>query len=586
MNPNNFQKLNSDSFSRAKLDLDDLEKQSCNLAHPAIQEIKSSSVGNSEIKSISHLNSKKYFGRTKTEDIHNFLPVSVSEPKPEQKIMEHIDLSFQKLVKFPFENYVRFDQIIDLNLSYNEIYDFSPEILSLHNLVVLKLDHNKIGHLPNDIYKLKNLEFFSISNNKLTSLPTTLKNLRSLKNLNIGKNYIKVLSYEVTNIESLETLYIYGNIFENFPVSFKNLQNLKEFAFEWLNYTNPPIEAILKRPMHNHVFDRVNQLCTEIANLRLSSISFITFLQSLSLDPIDFTKPDIKVRNLMHLAAIKDELSILVNMGREFPELINQIDKENQTPLTLSLLENKSRSVQCLLGIGADPRKGGGQLGSSLHLATFKLDCKTTEIFLKAGCDPNGTDYDKNTPLHLVFSIFSKNEEESKLICELLLKYGADPNLKNKDLWTPLHLAVKRSQLKAVIWAIEYNRKCSNNEEVGPQEKKKRQFFNFNRKGGQNLLTPMHLAIHNGSLQMIEKLGENNVNMFIENSNLQLPRHLSYHSLLVVKTTRKLELVWIRRNIINKNQRLLVQPTCEMKMGEIKSRLTEQDYEGRHEIGI
>jgi ankyrin repeat protein len=413
-----------------------------------------------------------------------------------------------------------------------------------------------------------------------------MKNLRNLKNLNVGKNFIKVLSYEVTNIESLETLYIYGNIFESFPVSFKNLQNLKEFAFEWLNYTNPPIDSILKKPMHNHVFERIHQLCSEIANLRLSSISFITFLQSMSLDPIDFTKPDIKTRNLMHLAAIKDELSILINMGREFPELINQIDKENQTPLTLSLLENKSRSIQCLIGIGADPKKGGGQLGSSLHLAAFKLDSKTTEIFLRAGCDPNGQDYDKNTPLHLVFSIFSKNEEESKIISQLLLKHGADPNIKNKDFWTPLHLAVKGSQIKAVIWAIEYNKKCSSNDETKSKSNKRGDFFNFNKKGGNNKLTPMHLAIHNGSLQMIEKLGENNVNMFIENSNLQLPRHLSYHSLLIVKTTRRLEIGWIRKNIIQKNERLLVQPTCEMKMGDIKSRLREQSFEVKPDIGI
>ena len=59
----------------------------------------------------------------------------------------------------------------------------------------------------------------------------------------------------------------------------------------------------------------------------------------------------------------------------------------------------------------------------------------------------NSLDVEKNTPLHLAFSIFSKDIEASKKICLALLHFKIDPNLKNKDLWTPLHVAVRKGAI-------------------------------------------------------------------------------------------------------------------------------------------
>lgn len=60
------------------------------------------------------------------------------------------------------------------------------------------------------------------------------------------------------------------------------------------------------------------------------------------------------------------------------------------------------------------------------------------------GGDPNSRDFEGNTPLHLIFSIFRKDEKKSSEIIELLLEKGASCNTKNFDNWSPLHLAVKR----------------------------------------------------------------------------------------------------------------------------------------------
>lgn len=84
-------------------------------------------------------------------------------------------------------------------------------------------------------------------------------------------------------------------------------------------------------------------------------------------------------------------------------------------------------------------------LGSTLHLSVSRLNLEVTKKLLDLGVNPNGTDLDGNTPLHVAFCSFSKNNETAKEICNELLNHGADPNALSKELWAPLHLAVRRN---------------------------------------------------------------------------------------------------------------------------------------------
>jgi ankyrin repeat protein len=110
-----------------------------------------------------------------------------------------------------------------------------------------------------------------------------------------------------------------------------------------------------------------------------------------------------------------------------------------------------------LLQLGLDPRRGGGPYGSCLHIAVQKLSVDFVMKLISFGLPVNLTDIDKNTPLHIIMSIFSKDCESAKKIAELLILNGANINQLNKDFWSPFHLAVKKNQVKAVIWAIQYN---------------------------------------------------------------------------------------------------------------------------------
>ena len=585
-------------LSKSKTDLDDVLST---INKPT--DLKTFINKNSEIKSITQLNSKhnKEFIKSKTGDISkhlalksniieksNFSPVNKFREefddknnariadsmliipqenyleKKDQNIENSLDLSFRKIAHVSLDFHLVHRNLIDLNLSYNELIDFPTPLFELANLRFLKLDFNKISLLPNEINHLSQLEFFSISNNRLITIPDNIIHLQQLKCFNIGKNLIKKLNLELTCLENLDVLYIYGNLLESFPVTFRNMIKLKEFAFDWLNYTVPPIDTIIKKSTHSHVFNKLFLLCKEMDSLKIEEISFINFIQSLSFDPIDFNKSDHKLRNMLHIASLKDEISVIYNITKEFPDLLNQVDKENQTPLTLALLENKPRSVQILLDLGADPKKGGGHLGSALHLAAFKLDVQLIERFLKAGCMPNALDFDKNTPLHLVFSIFSKNEEDSKKISGLLMTYGCNPDLKNKDNWTALHLAVKRMQIKAIMWAVEYNKKQLFNKNEG------KFLFNFNKRGGSYKFTPLHLAIHQGTINMIELLYDGGANLFLETLHYQTPKDVSYHSLIIVKIVRKLESNWIKKNL---NRRSGFKHNMELNVGNMKSKI-------------
>ena len=595
--------------SKSKTDLEDLNS-SMNMTRPPT-DLKSFINKNSEIKSITQLNSKhnKEFIKSKTTEISkhwalknnivesqkaNLSPISkyshdiMNNPENNQKVvgesllvipqenyLEHkdqnvensLDLSFRKISHISMDFHLVHRNLVDLNLSYNELSEFPIQLLDLSNLRFLKLDFNKITSLPNELIQLSQLEFFSVSNNRITLIPDNILHLQSLKCLNLGKNFLKLLPLELTCLENLEVLYIYGNLLQSFPVSFRNMSSLKEFAFDWLNYTVPPIDTIIKKSTHAHVFNKLAVLCREMGALKIDEISFITFIQSLSFDPIDFNKADGKLRNMLHIASLKDEISVIYNLTKEFPDLLNQVDKENQTPLTLALLENKPRSIQILLDLGADPRKGGGHLGSALHLSAFKLDVSLIERFLRTGCSPNGLDFDKNTPLHLVFSIFSKHEEDARRIAELLMGAGCNPNLKNKDNWTALHLAVKRMQIKAIHWAVDFNRrmKAAGNSDG-------RLLFNFNKRGGTHKFSPLHLATHQGSISVIEALFEGESNMFLETNLFQIPKDLSYHSLLIVKISRKLENVWLKMNLNNKKNAFKNQQ-MELNVGNMKSKI-------------
>ncbi|XP_074160810.1 leucine-rich repeat-containing protein 63 isoform X2 [Sminthopsis crassicaudata] len=129
------------------------------------------------------------------------------------------------------------DQLVYLNLSYNNLSIFPPEVIVLINLQVLIMKNNPIKEIPSTIEELKHLTIFVISFNLLTSLPKGLFTLSELEFLDISYNEIPVIPKEIRYLSSLNYLKLDGNELTTFPPEILKL-SLDKFSLE-NNFTHP-----------------------------------------------------------------------------------------------------------------------------------------------------------------------------------------------------------------------------------------------------------------------------------------------------------------------------------------------------------
>ncbi|MDP2434794.1 MAG: ankyrin repeat domain-containing protein [archaeon] len=99
------------------------------------------------------------------------------------------------------------------------------------------------------------------------------------------------------------------------------------------------------------------------------------------------------------------------------------------------------------------PREGGK---TTLHFATDEQHAVAVELLLSLGADPDATDDDGNTPLHL---LCSQNPRERDLdgalrIYHALISAHAKVNLQNLQGATPLHLALECQAIDLALLLI------------------------------------------------------------------------------------------------------------------------------------
>jgi ankyrin repeat protein len=95
----------------------------------------------------------------------------------------------------------------------------------------------------------------------------------------------------------------------------------------------------------------------------------------------------------------------------------------------------------------------GGQIGeTALHVAAAVpgRDIECAQLLLRSGAQPNVTQTDGQTALHIAAR--SGNSEMVKL----LLAEGADPRLKSNNGETPLHVAAKNCSYKVAELILEH----------------------------------------------------------------------------------------------------------------------------------
>jgi len=149
---------------------------------------------------------------------------------------------------------------------------------------------------------------------------------------------------------------------------------------------------------------------------------------------------------------------------------------------------------------------------------------------------------EKNTPLHLLFSIFAKDSKTAAEIAHLLIEHGANPNLQNTDGWCPLHLAVRRGQADCVKWVTKHNL-------LMKAEAKYDKIFDVNESGGSDKWTPLHLASSLGHYEILHLLLESDTDLMNRTRTGKSVRDVAANNLIVTKILRRAENEWMNKNL-------------------------------------
>ncbi|KAJ0393739.1 hypothetical protein P43SY_004711 [Pythium insidiosum] len=139
----------------------------------------------------------------------------------------------------------------------------------------------------------------------------------------------------------------------------------------------------------------------------------------------------------LHLAVMTEDLAI-VQALLDAGVLVDSIDNDGQTPLTMACLGGRLELIRLLLRAGANPAHQNKQAHSPLHyLSAFCRDRELLVELLSRGADVNAKTLKLNTPLH--FAAMSGNA----VATAVLLEHGANPNEINEDKRSVVYLAKK-----------------------------------------------------------------------------------------------------------------------------------------------
>jgi Leucine-rich repeat (LRR) protein len=106
----------------------------------------------------------------------------------------------------------------------NSYYDYIAN-LDLH---VLRVDFNQLNFIPAIIFNMKNLIELNLSNNNIVDIPKEIKFLTKLQNLNFKSNRIIIIPKLIGKLTNLSTLNLYKNKIKELPDEFKLLTNLTQ----------------------------------------------------------------------------------------------------------------------------------------------------------------------------------------------------------------------------------------------------------------------------------------------------------------------------------------------------------------------
>lgn len=117
--------------------------------------------------------------------------------------LKTLDLSRNNITEVP-QQLANLLQIVSVNLAFNKIEVF-PSLQKNTKLSVLDLSSNKLTKFPDICYEeLTNLAELKLGNNEIAEIPNNINVLPSLKTLDISSNKIKLIPGELADCAKLK----------------------------------------------------------------------------------------------------------------------------------------------------------------------------------------------------------------------------------------------------------------------------------------------------------------------------------------------------------------------------------------------
>ncbi len=203
-----------------------------------------------------------------------------------------LNLSYNQLTNFPPE-IGELKRLTALNLGGNHLTTLPPEITELKSLTLLNLWSNQLTNFPPAIAELKRLTALNLWDNQLTALPHKIGELTNLTMLSLSCNQLTTLPPEIGELKSLTALYLGGNHLTTLPPEIGELKSLTALNL-WDNQltTLPPEIGELKSLTALNLWD--NQLTTlPLAIAELTSLTRLDLRDnSLPIPPEILAKTD------------------------------------------------------------------------------------------------------------------------------------------------------------------------------------------------------------------------------------------------------------------------------------------------------
>lgn len=140
-----------------------------------------------------------------------------------------------------------------------------------------------------------------------------------------------------------------------------------------------------------------------------------------------------------------ERIKELLELDKDQRNIINLVDKDNETLLHFSVFSNNYDLSRLFLKYGADPNKRDNEGQTAIFRIVFATDERIIGLLLEYGAILDLQDKDGNTALHI--AVLTKNYK----IIKSLLDYGVDPLITNKSNLISLDFAVTQMNDKIIF---------------------------------------------------------------------------------------------------------------------------------------